>query len=113
MDEMAGPFHSPDPRLVYDFDTSALLELKINSVWCKVDSNAFRSWTGERRLNGKRYLGPHYFFLTNEVSDGPTADDTCGWFALCNNEATTSREHPVIGSVPICEQCNAKVEALA
>lgn len=37
----------------------------------------------------------------------------CGWFLLCNNEATTTRSHPILGDVPICERCDKKVEALS
>lgn len=36
----------------------------------------------------------------------------CDWFALCTNEATSLRPHPFLGSVPICDRCNAKIEAL-
>lgn len=37
------------------------------------------------------------------------APDVCQWFALCENKATTSQAHPVLGSVPICERCAAKL----
>lgn len=33
----------------------------------------------------------------------------CQWFALCTNHAGTTREHPSLGSVPICHRCNDKV----
>lgn len=36
----------------------------------------------------------------------------CAWFALCDNAATRVREHPVLGSVPICARCDDKVDAL-
>jgi hypothetical protein len=44
-------------------------------------------------------------------NDGP---DTilCQWFALCENVATTTRPHPVLGDVPICDRCDEKVENL-
>jgi hypothetical protein len=62
---MSGGFTSPDSRLQYDFDTGALLEIEINKRWSKVDCNVFRSWSGRRRINGKRYPGPNYYFLSN------------------------------------------------
>jgi hypothetical protein len=37
----------------------------------------------------------------------------CQWFALCTNNATTALPHPVLGSVPTCDHCAARVEALA
>lgn len=38
---------------------------------------------------------------------------TCAWFALCTNEAATTRHHPILGDVPICTRCDAKIEALS
>lgn len=32
--------------------------------WVIVDYVTFRSWTGMRMVNGKKYVGPHYWFLT-------------------------------------------------
>lgn len=42
----------------------------------------------------------------------PPAPLRCEWFLLCENDATTTRPHPVLGAVPICARCNAKIEAL-
>jgi len=36
----------------------------------------------------------------------------CQWVALCENDATTYRLHPILGDVPICARCNARCEAL-
>lgn len=39
--------------------------------------------------------------------------DLCEWFAMCANAATTTREHPILGAVPICDRCDAYLEALS
>jgi hypothetical protein len=36
----------------------------------------------------------------------------CGWFALCKNQSTTTRSHPILGDVPICKRCDDKVKAI-
>lgn len=30
----------------------------------------------------------------------------CEWFAGCRNQAATTRRHPVLGDVPICDSCD-------
>jgi len=37
----------------------------------------------------------------------------CQWFLMCFNIATTTRTHPILGEVPICDRCNKKAERLA
>lgn len=37
----------------------------------------------------------------------------CCQFALCENEATTQRPHPILGAVPTCDRCDEKMEALS
>jgi hypothetical protein len=43
----------------------------------------------------------------------PKPPTGCEWFALCDNRATGTMPHPVLGEVPICDRCRTKVEALA
>lgn len=38
-------------------------------------------------------------------------ETVCEWFAMCLNVATTTQPHPILGPVPICDRCKAKVEA--
>jgi len=38
--------------------------------------------------------------------------NTCQWYALCINEATTVIPHPILGDVPTCERCANKYERL-
>ena len=37
----------------------------------------------------------------------------CEWFALCDRAATTTRWHPVLGLVPICDECDQKIARLS
>lgn len=46
-------------------------EVKVNNFWRKVDENIFRSWQGERRLNGEDYSGPVFYYLTNKIVKQP------------------------------------------
>jgi hypothetical protein len=36
----------------------------------------------------------------------------CAWFAQCTRRATLVRPHPVLGDVPTCHDCNAKLDRL-
>jgi len=35
----------------------------------------------------------------------------CEWFLLCKREATQTRPHPVLGAVPVCDQCASFVDS--
>lgn len=54
---------------------------------------------------------PDYTTWDLTIAIDPTA--YCQWFAACRNAASTTRQHPVLGNVPICKRCNDKVEALS
>lgn len=36
----------------------------------------------------------------------------CEWFALCENPATGTIDHPILGPVPTCDRCAAKYHDL-
>ena len=40
-------------------------------------------------------------------------DTTCQWYAACDNAATRTRPHPVLGEVAICDRCDALVASLS
>lgn len=42
----------------------------------------------------------------------PACVPLCQWWAMCDQPATHTLAHPVLGQVPICDRCRAKVEAL-
>lgn len=42
-------------------------EIKVNKAWHAVDEGIFRSWGGERRLNGDTYKGPVYYLGSEKV----------------------------------------------
>jgi hypothetical protein len=37
----------------------------------------------------------------------------CAWFIACTNEAAGTLQHPILGAVPICPRCAAKVARLS
>lgn len=53
------------------------LEIELRTdCWVEVDRLVFRSWCGRRRINGKRYIGKRYNFMTKNLisKDQKTAD---------------------------------------
>ncbi len=38
------------------------------------------------------------------------AGHVCDWFLLCDNVATRTVAHPILGSVWCCERCAAKLD---
>ena len=45
-----------------------MLEIKVNSSWVKVTEWIFRSWGGQRRIDGNEYHGPVYYLGEDEVA---------------------------------------------
>ena len=39
----------------------------------------------------------------------PATDYQCAWFFLCVNQAVAYQPHPILGQVPICDRCKAKI----
>lgn len=49
---------------------------------------------------------PGFEALAGDVSDEATV---CGWFALCGRPTDKAAAHPVLGIVPICSYCAARL----
>ena len=59
-------------NLVYHFETYKHLEVELsNGEWNQVTCASFRSYAGNRRINGKRYDGPVLYQDTNYLYEGP------------------------------------------
>ena len=55
-------------KLKINFDKNAKLEIyDEHKRWREVSPEVFRSWTGERKVNGKTYEGPIYIWLSNHI----------------------------------------------
>ena len=54
-------------NLVYYFNVAAFLEVEnaSNGDWVQVTCASFRSYAGNRRINGEEYLGPILYNGTN------------------------------------------------
>ena len=58
-----------------DIATEPITEVKVGPSWIEVTDDIFRSWTGERRINGDEHHGPVYAL----GSDVPyTGSRVCG-----------------------------------
>lgn len=42
------------------------LHINVNKNWTKASPEVFRSWSGNRRVNGKKHTGPRFYWLTNK-----------------------------------------------
>jgi hypothetical protein len=60
-------------KLVYYFDTAALLQVQnpTSGDWVEVTSSWFRSYAGNRRIKGEEYIGPIFYEGTNYLYEGP------------------------------------------
>jgi hypothetical protein len=62
-----GSFKSKD-GLVINFDPTAKLEVQIRkNVWCETSADIFRSWGGDRRINGKPFISRTWYLHTNKI----------------------------------------------
>lgn len=73
------------------------------------------TWSGLRvrvksRIENKRLRGSWRYTYGFEVIGGVRV--LCQWWLNCTRVARLTRAHPVLGAVPICRACNAKVERL-
>jgi len=54
-------------KIVYDFDTGKMCEVKIKGNYYRTTPNEFRSFGGNRRLQGESYSGNVYYVGTNKI----------------------------------------------
>ena len=58
-------------KLKYDFNDSLSCEIQSGDSWVRVTAREFRSWNGERRLQGNSYNSNIYYYATNEIVKKP------------------------------------------
>ena len=47
-----------------------------------------------------------------EITETTYKDGKCKWFMHCDNPAIARRSHPILGAVPICKRCKARIERI-
>jgi hypothetical protein len=55
-------------------------------------------------------LTQHDGYVSYPSNSGGEDRAPCMWFALCDNDAATTRPHPILGDVPICTRCATKID---
>ena len=58
-------------KLKYDFNESLSCEIQSGDNRVRITAREFRSWNGERYLQGNVYEGPIYYYATNEMVKKP------------------------------------------
>ena len=58
-------------KLKYDFNESQCCEITSGTNRVRITGREFRSWNGERYLQGNTYEGPLYYYGTNEIVENP------------------------------------------
>ena len=53
-----------------------------------------------------------YYKELGEEFPAQGSEQECAWWAGCDNEATTTEPHPILGDVPICDRCVAKLRKI-
>jgi len=53
-----------------------------------------------------------YYKELGEEFPAQGSEGECAWWAGCDNEATTTEPHPILGDVPICDRCVAKLRKI-
>src|SRR4051794_12035787 len=66
-----------------------------------------------RHIDGLRKFGEHGMAAEVNRLAVETGAFPCQWFAGCENAATQLRAHPVLRTVPICDRCDERVEAMS
>lgn len=99
--------HAYQVRNLTDYTLSGvLIHDTISNYWIAKDSNRNRLGHGVTRE-----IAVGWFVPEPTVINGIPADAVqCEWFAVCNNDATHYRNHPVLGYVPRCDRCKARGE---
>jgi len=65
------------PRTFDDSPGQKVLQVKLSDSWVEVTDDIFRSWTGDRRINGEDFHGAVYNF--QDATNTPyTGSRACG-----------------------------------
>lgn len=70
------------------------------------DAADYKDAIGQAHAHAINHIDDALAGLTFTAFRSPDAlDGGCAWFALCDNAATGTTSHPILGDVPTCPRC--------
>lgn len=79
--------------------------------WTVTWAAAYYHYKAQHRATGARFE-----YVEGDLYDQTKKDaqlGACSWFAYCENPATHTQAHPILGDVPICDRCQGIYDGLS
>lgn len=104
--EILDSFQEPSSAQAFfpDGADDTLLSAVTESGWEIVWAKAYYHYEARNALTGERFE-----YVEGDLYE-KRLQQTCQWFARCENLATHTQSHPILGEVPICDRCQGIVD---